>query len=52
MDIQYSNGVASISGQADIAEAREKAVLIAGNVQGVSELLVDNLSAPQQESEV
>jgi nucleoid-associated protein YgaU len=52
LDIQYSNGVASISGQADSAEAMEKAVLMAGNVQGVSEVSVDNLNAPQQESKI
>ena len=35
LDIQFNDGTVSLSGQADSAEAMEKAVLMAGNIQGV-----------------
>lgn len=37
------NGVASISGTAATAEALEKAVLMAGNVEGISEVKIDGV---------
>ena len=42
----------SLSGQAASQEAMEKAVLLAGNVQGVSEVKIDGLSAPPAEKKV
>ena len=44
--VTYENGVVSLSGQAASAEAMEKAVLMAGNIQGVSEVRVNGLAAP------
>lgn len=41
-----------MSGNADSAEALEKTVLIAGNVQGVSEVTADAVTAPQQQAKV
>jgi nucleoid-associated protein YgaU len=41
-----------LSGSADSAEAMEKAVLMAGNVQGVSEVKADGISAPPQAAQV
>jgi nucleoid-associated protein YgaU len=38
------NGVASISGTAASAEALEKAVLMAGNVEGIAEVKVDGVN--------
>jgi nucleoid-associated protein YgaU len=38
--------VATLSGEAASAEAKEKAILMVGNLQGVKEVLADNLSAP------
>ena len=35
-----------MSGEADSAEAMEKAVLMAGNIQGVSDVAADNLTNP------
>jgi nucleoid-associated protein YgaU len=46
LSVEFVNGVASISGTAASAEAMEKAVLMAGNVRGVSEVKADKLSAP------
>ena len=46
LDIQFSDGTVSMSGEADSAEAMEKAVLMAGNIQGVSDVAADNLSSP------
>jgi nucleoid-associated protein YgaU len=52
LDVKYEDGVVSLSGQAASAEALEKAVLMAGNVKGVSEVKVDHLEAPPQTAEV
>lgn len=46
LQVEFNNGVVSVSGQAASAEAMEKAVLMAGNVQGVSEVKIDKLQAP------
>jgi len=46
LEVNFSNGVVSLSGQAASAEAMEKAVLLAGNVQGVSDVKIDGLQAP------
>jgi nucleoid-associated protein YgaU len=52
LNVTYDNGVVSLSGEAASAEAMEKAVLMAGNVKGVSEVRVDGLKAPPQTAEV
>jgi len=46
LGVSFSNGVVSLSGQATSAEAMEKAVLLAGNVQGVSDVKIDGLQTP------
>jgi len=46
LDVKFDNGVVSLSGQASSAEALEKAVLMAGNVQGVSEVKGEGVQAP------
>ena len=46
LDIQFNVGTVSLSGEADSAEAMEKAVLMAGNIQGVSGVAADNLTSP------
>ena len=50
--VTYEDGVVSLSGDADSLEAMEKAVLIAGNVRGVSEVNVDNLKRPAEEIKI
>ncbi|MCF7976765.1 MAG: BON domain-containing protein [Chromatiaceae bacterium] len=52
LDVSYEDGVVSLSGEAASPEAMEKAVLMAGNVQGVGEVKVDNLKAPEQTAAV
>lgn len=52
LGVSFSNGVVSLSGQATSAEAMEKAVLLAGNVRGVSDVNVDGLQAPPVKDKV
>ena len=52
LGVEFKNGVVSISGQASSAEAMEKAVLMAGNVQGVSEVKIDQLKAPAVQAKI
>jgi nucleoid-associated protein YgaU len=52
LDVSFENGKVVLSGDAQSAEALEKTVLIAGNVQGVSEVAADGVSAPQQQAKV
>ena len=44
--VTVKDGVATISGEAASAEAKEKAILMVGNLQGVKEVQADNLAAP------
>lgn len=46
LQVTVKDGAASISGEAKSAEALEKAVLMAGNVKGVSEVRSDDVTAP------
>ncbi|MDB3936264.1 peptidoglycan-binding protein LysM [Granulosicoccus sp.] len=46
LEVTYNDGKVALSGKADSAEAMEKAVLIAGNVQGVTDVDVSALDAP------
>ena len=46
--VTFKNGQVDISGAAVSAEQREKAILIAGNVDGVERVTADNLKAPAQ----
>jgi len=48
LQVGYDNGVVSLSGNADSPEAMEKAVLMAGNIEGVGEVKADALNAPPQ----
>ncbi|ABK17727.1 peptidoglycan-binding protein LysM [Syntrophobacter fumaroxidans] len=52
LNVSFEDGVVSLSGQASSLEALEKAVLMAGNVQGVSEVRVQGLQAPPAEAKV
>ncbi|MGD8912285.1 MAG: peptidoglycan-binding protein LysM [Candidatus Thiodiazotropha sp.] len=52
LDVAFENGKVTLSGNAESAEALEKTVLIAGNVQGVSEVTADSVSAPLQQAKV
>lgn len=50
--VTYEDGVVNISGKAESAEAMEKAVLMAGNVKGVTEVKIDQLDAPEPAADV
>jgi len=52
LDVKFSNGVVFLSGQAPSREVMEKAVLLAGNVQGVSSVNIDGLQAPAPQEKV
>ena len=52
LDVAFADGKVSLSGKAASAEAMEKAVLIAGNTQGVEEVDVSGLEAPEPEGGV
>ena len=44
--VDVEDGVVTLAGEAESAEALEKAVLMAGNVEGVAEVRSDNVVAP------
>jgi len=46
LEVSVKDGVATLSGVAESVEAMQKAVVMAGNIQGVSQVNVDNLTAP------
>lgn len=46
MKVAFNDGVVSITGAADSPEAMEKAVLMAGNIKGVSEVKADAVTVP------
>jgi len=50
--VSYQDGVVSLSGKADSAEAMEKAVLMAGNVKGVAEVKAEQIESPPQTDQV
>ena len=52
LKVTVTDGVASLSGEADSREALEKAVLMAGNVDGISEVKYDAVTAPVTEVKV
>ena len=52
LEVAYNDGVVELSGTADSAEAMEKAVLMAGNVKGVSEVRSEGVNAPPQQAQV
>jgi nucleoid-associated protein YgaU len=46
LDVKVEDGIATLSGEAESAVAQEKAVLMAGNIQGIGEVRFDDLTAP------
>jgi nucleoid-associated protein YgaU len=44
--VNVQDGVVMLSGEAESADAAEKAALMAGNIQGIKEVRIDGLSAP------
>ena len=52
LDVAFDDGIVTLSGKADSAEALEKAVLMAGNVKGVESVKAEGLTAPPAEDKV
>jgi len=52
LGVAYNAGTVDLSGKADSADAMEKAVLLAGNVKGVTDVKIDNMDAPAPAPEV
>lgn len=52
LGVGYNEGIVDLSGKADTTTAVEKAVLLAGNVKGVTEVKIDNMEAPAPAPEV
>ncbi|MGB5569000.1 MAG: peptidoglycan-binding protein LysM [Sedimenticolaceae bacterium] len=52
LGVTFEDGVVHLSGKAASAEAMEKAVLMAGNVKGVTEVKIDGMDAPEPEPTV
>jgi peptidoglycan hydrolase-like protein with peptidoglycan-binding domain len=46
LEVNFQDGVVTLSGVAESAAALENAVHMAGNIQGVTQVNADNLSAP------
>jgi nucleoid-associated protein YgaU len=51
LNVEFADGKVAITGIAPSVEAMEKAVLIAGNVKGVSEVSADGVETPPQPQE-
>jgi nucleoid-associated protein YgaU len=47
LDVQFDDGTVTICGDCANNAVREQAILIAGNVQGVSKVIADDLKAPK-----
>ncbi len=52
LGVGYDAGKVDLSGTAETHEAVEKAVLIAGNVKGVTDVSADNIEAPAPPADV
>ncbi len=52
LNVEFKDGQVSLSGNAESAEMMEKAVLLAGNVQGVGDVTASKISAPDQTTKV
>lgn len=52
LKVDYQNGAVLLSGEAESADAMEKAVLMAGNVQGVEQVAAERMIAPPQTARV
>jgi nucleoid-associated protein YgaU len=51
LDVQFDDGTVTICGDCKNQAVRDQAILIAGNVQGVSKVVADDLRAPEPKPE-
>ena len=47
LDVKFDDGVVTLCGDCKNEAVREKAILIAGNIQGVQKVIADDLKAPK-----
>ena len=52
LGVTYDDETVCLSGECDSAAAKEKVILMAGNMKGVTHVTADELSAPAAEAEV
>lgn len=52
LEVQFEDGVAKISGDANDSAALEKAILMAGNVEGVEEVQIENVTGAEPAANV
>ena len=50
INVSYTDGQVTLSGKASTPEQKEKAILMAGNVEGVEKVNADALEAPAQQA--
>ncbi len=46
LGVEFNDGVVTLSGKAESSEALEKAILMAGNVKGVTKVVSEGVTAP------
>ena len=51
LDVKFDDGTVTICGDCSSEAVRERAILIAGNVQGVEKVVADDLRAPKPKPE-
>lgn len=51
LEVEFDDGVVTICGDCANAALRDQAILIAGNVQGVTKVVADDLKAPEPKPE-
>lgn len=51
LEVEFDDGVVTVCGDCANAAVREQAILIAGNVQGVTKVVADDLRAPPPKPE-
>jgi len=51
LDVQFDDGLVTLSGSCDSHATKEKAVLLAGNIKGVEKVNDEALTAPEPEEE-
>ncbi len=52
VEVEFDDGVATVSGDCPSEAVREQAILLAGNVKGVERVVADSLRAPEPEKDV
>jgi len=51
LDVKFDDGTVTICGDCASQAARDQAILIAGNIQGVEKVVADDLRAPEPQPE-